>query len=250
LFLLFLPDPIEKLLLMKPNKTNLIIGRHAVESALTRGKREVLEVWFARNDDPLKKIAEIRGIRVLGKDRKEFDRHFPGRAHQGVAARVCMLPKLVLEDVLEADLLVLLDRVTDPHNLGAILRSADAFGCGAVIVPAHHRSPVTEVVAKAASGALETVPLIEVVNLNQAIEKLKTHEYWVIGLDSTATEELSAIPRSRKTALVMGSEGRGLRQLVARNCDLIARLPMLGTVESLNVSVAAGIALYELRRRP
>jgi 23S rRNA (guanosine2251-2'-O)-methyltransferase len=235
---------------MTSKNSNLIIGRHAVESALTRGKREVCEVWFARNDDPLKKLAESRGIRVVGKDRKEFDRCFPGRAHQGVAARVGILPKLMLEDMLEADLLLLLDRVTDPHNLGAILRSADAFGCGAVIVPAHHRAPVTEVVAKAASGALETVPLIEVVNLNQAIEKLKKHEYWIIGLDSTATEELASIPRSRKIALVVGSEGRGLRHLVARNCDLIARLPMLGTVESLNVSVAAGIALYELRRTP
>jgi 23S rRNA (guanosine2251-2'-O)-methyltransferase len=178
-----------------------------------------------------------------------------GAVHQGFAALAEPLPAVAIEDILgrladapKACLLVL-DQVTDPRNTGAILRSAAALGATAVIVP-DRRSPMeTAVLAKAASGALEAVDLVRVTNIARALEILKGAGFWCIGLDAAAPTPLGATDLTGRTALVLGSEGRGLRRLVAKGCDGLAALPMSGPMESLNVSAAAAIALYEAARQ-
>ncbi|MEC9292062.1 MAG: 23S rRNA (guanosine(2251)-2'-O)-methyltransferase RlmB [Pseudomonadota bacterium] len=226
--------------------TSWLIGRHAVEAVLAQGKRDVLELLAT---DQQAEWIEHYGFRPVILKKQEFDNKFEGRPHQGVAARVAPLPELFIEDVLESDVLLVLDQVTDPHNLGACLRSADAFGCGAVLVPSYNSAGVSDVVAKAASGALETVPLVQAGNMNRAIEKLQKAGFWVVGLAGEATETLSEKRLTGKIALVMGSEGEGIRDLVAKTCDDLAKIPMVGSVESLNVSVSSGIALYEVQRQ-
>jgi len=178
-----------------------------------------------------------------------------GAVHQGFAALADPLPAVALEDVLArlADApkacLLVLDQVTDPRNTGAILRSAAALGADAVIVP-DRRSPLeTAVLAKAASGALEAVDLVRVTNVARALEVLKGAGFWCIGLDAAAPTPLRDTDLSGRTVLALGSEGRGLRRLVAKGCDGLAALPMSGPMESLNVSAAAAIALYEAARQ-
>lgn len=234
----------------KPHTQNdWIFGNHAVTAALTANRRKVFELWVADADQADQLAATYRQVKVVVKTKADFDNRFKNQVHQGIAANVSPIMQPDLEDVLETtDLLIFLDQVTDPHNLGAILRSADAFGAGAVIIPEHGAAPVTEVVAKTAAGALETVPVITVTNLNQALKQAQKANFWAIGLDGAAEQNLSEIDTNGKIALVMGSEGSGLRRLVAENCDFIAKLPMRGNVESLNVSVATAISLYEITR--
>ncbi len=229
----------------KPKLTDhFIIGRHAVISLLEHGTRPVTEIWCVQQDNFLHDLAKKYRVKWIIKSKKDFENQFETQVHQGIAAKAAPLPALAIEDVLHKDLLLILDQVTDPHNLGAILRSADAFGCGAIIVPSHGRAPISEITAKTACGATETVPVVEVTNLNRTIEKLQKNDFWVIGLDGATDTNLANITPSKKTCLVMGSEGKGLRDLVAKHCDQLAKLPMVGTVESLNVSVAAAISLY------
>lgn len=230
-------------------KNNLIYGTHAVAAALEHGR--VTTLWHTQ-DLPENWHKWLGGLALREADKRQLDDKCKaagqGHAvHQGVVAEVKALPALGLEDAMHHNTLLALDQVTDPHNLGAILRSADAFGCGAVLVPKAHAVDVTAVAAKAAVGAAESIPVIPV-NLAQALEKLKKEGFWTIGLDGQANQSLSDISKTEKTCLVMGSEGAGLRPLVAKNCDYLAKLPMTGTVESLNVSVATAIALYELVR--
>jgi 23S rRNA (guanosine2251-2'-O)-methyltransferase len=215
-----------------------LYGQHAVQAALQAGRRPIYEVWG------IKEQPVPAGVKFRLVTRQELDAKFPNATHQGLAAQVGPLPKVGLADMAGASLLLALDQITDPHNLGALLRSADAFGCGGVLVPTARAAPLTEVVAKAACGALERVPVVEA-NLAQALDKLKAQGYWVIGLDGKGHTTLAEAPAYDKTVLVLGSEGAGLRQLVRKKCDHLVRLPMLGQVESLNVSVAGGIALYE-----
>lgn len=168
--------------------------------------------------------------------------------HQGVAALVQPLSQPALHEV-EGARIVLLDQVTDPHNIGAILRSAAAFGAAAVVVTKDHSAPESGVMAKSASGTLELIPLVTVVNLSQAMAELKQRQYWCIGLDARGEKALHQVPSFAKVALVMGAEGKGLRHLTADQCDLLVRLPMAEGVESLNVSNATAVALYELMRQ-
>ena len=167
--------------------------------------------------------------------------------HQGMVADVDPLPDIWLGDVLDEQTdrpLLLLDQVTDPHNVGAILRSAAAFDAAAIITQDRHAPPESGVVAKSASGALEIVPWIRVVNLSRALDEIAEAGYWRIGLDGDASDELESAMGTGKLALVMGAEGEGLRQNVSAHCDTLARLPMSPRMESLNVSNAAAIALY------
>ncbi len=174
--------------------------------------------------------------------------------HQGIALLPLPLPDFRIEDLPGKDdqgfkVVAVLDQVTDPQNVGAILRSAAAFNVGAVILPDRHSPPITGVLAKAASGAVECVPVIRVGNLSRALEQLAERGYWRIGLDGHADQELEqAASDLQKIAIVLGAEGKGLRQLTARKCDLIAKLPISSEVESLNVSNAAAITFYELAR--
>jgi 23S rRNA (guanosine2251-2'-O)-methyltransferase len=176
----------------------------------------------------------------------------PGAVHQGVAAQAAPLPPAELDAVLaeagpEATLMVL-DQVTDPHNVGAILRSAAAFGAAAVIATQHHSPPETGSLAKAASGGLEQVPLIRIVNLAQALEALKKASFWCVGLAADGAEPFASANLSGRIALVLGAEGTGLRRLTRERCDLLVRLPTRSGLVQLNVSNAAAIALYERAR--
>lgn len=172
--------------------------------------------------------------------------------HQGIALRVMPLETLLLHEILDhapaRGTLLLLDQVSDPNNVGALLRSAAAFSVHAVIAPKDHSAPETGAMAKAACGALDLIPRGSVTNLAQAIMELQEAGWWVIGLDGSATRTLAQAPRHARTALVLGAEGAGLRRLTRERCDLLTRLPIAPAMESLNVSNAAAIALYELGR--
>ena len=226
-----------------------LVGHHAVTRALEVARRPVYEILCTdKHADTYRELAAAKGIRVQVVDRQRLD-GLSDQPHQGVAASVGPLPEPKLKDLFESDLLVMLDQVTDPHNVGACVRSANAFGAAAVLVPSHHAPKDSPIIAKAAAGALEDTPLVSVGNLNQALDGLKKEGFWVVGLDGHTETDLHTVDLKGKIVLVMGSEGEGMRQLVRQNCDFLARLPMVGTVESLNVSVATGIALYEVRRQ-
>lgn len=231
--------------------SDYIFGPHAVEAALRSGKRKVHEVFVnEKNMHRYEDLMDEFGIRMQPVSMKELDNTFAGKRHQGIAAKVGPLKKVALEDILpSAELLLMLDQVTDPHNLGACMRSADAFGVDAVIIPENKSVKLTDVVAKAAAGAAETVPLISVPNLNLTLEKVKNEGFWSVGLDGYAEQELKEVDLKGKIIIIMGSEGQGLRELVKKNCDFLARIPMSGTVESLNVSVSTGVTLYEAARQ-
>jgi len=172
--------------------------------------------------------------------------------HQGLALSAAPLPRLELKRACAPEpgrnLVLLLDQVTDPHNVGAILRSAAAFEARAVVLPARGSAELGGVVAKAASGALDVVPVVEVVNLARALDELAELGYWRIALDGHAEASLDEVPDDHNLVLALGAEGAGLRRLVAEHCDFAARLPIAPAMESLNVSVACGIALYALSR--
>jgi len=241
-----------------------IYGRHAVAAALNNPERRWyrLAVLTGREQEAGTLIATAaaarRGndepIRVL--DRGDFAALLPeGAVHQGLALAVEPLAEPDLEDVLRRaailsgrSVVVVLDQVSDPRNVGAVLRSASAFGALAVVLPVHGSPPVSGALAKAASGALERVPLVRVVNLAHALDRLKEAAFWICGLDETASQTLAALDLGGRAALVLGSEGGGMRRLVRERCDYLARLPTRTQQSTINVSTAAAVALYELVR--
>ncbi|HZS85616.1 MAG TPA: 23S rRNA (guanosine(2251)-2'-O)-methyltransferase RlmB [Stellaceae bacterium] len=243
-----------------------IYGRHAVAAALANPRRRIRRLASLPEAAPglrtllAEALAELpaAGPEILERD--VFAGLLPEDAvHQGVALLADPLAEPLLDDVLErlegaapegaaTQAVILLDQVTDPHNVGAVLRSAAAFGALAVILPEHGAPPVTGALAKAASGALEHVPLLRVVNLARAMDRLKAAGFWCAGLDEAAERSLPELRLSGRLALVLGAEGAGMRRLTRERCDLLARLPTRGAITSLNVSNAAAIALYELNR--
>ncbi len=234
-----------------------LYGLHAVTAALANPARRChrLVATSSAYDALRKRIGDglaESGVGVSTMARRDVARVLPeGAVHQGVALEVSPLPDPALDTVCDparAPRLVLLDRINDPQNLGAVLRAAAAFGAGAVIVPERHAPGESGALAKAASGALEAVPLIRVANLASAIERLKRSGYWCIGLDAGAPEALARARPDGAAALVLGAEGAGLRRLTRERCDSLARLPISNAVESLNVAAAAAVALYELTR--
>jgi 23S rRNA (guanosine2251-2'-O)-methyltransferase len=196
-------------------------------------------------------LCRARRIPVRFETREHLDRAAGGAAHQGVVGIGSVERFAELEDTSKAGgLHVVLDGIEDPHNLGAILRTAHAAGASAVVIPERRAAGLTETVARAAAGALAHVPVVRVTNISRALEELKKRGYWIYGLDPNGPQEYDRVDYASPTALVLGGEGRGLHQNVVRRCDFLVRIPMTpGGVASLNVSVAAGVVLFEWRRR-
>jgi 23S rRNA (guanosine2251-2'-O)-methyltransferase len=244
-----------------------LYGRHAVAAALANPGRRIRRFLAATEvADDAATLIVAGGARLPAGPlpeilpRTAFEALVPaGAVHQGIALAVEPLPELAIEDVIDrvgppqapgtvAQIVVLLDQVSDPHNIGAVLRSAAAFGASALILPEHGTPPITGTLAKAASGAVEHVPILRVVNLARAIDRLKSAGFWCIGLAEGAERTLAELRLEGRIALVLGGEGEGMRRLTRARCDLVARLPTTGPITSLNVSNAAAVALYELVR--
>ena len=230
------------------------IGIHPVREAL-RAQRPLERVLIAKGTSG-PRIQEIlalcreRGIPLRFEARDALDRISKGVPHQGIIAFGAARDYANLESVLDGvQLLVILDGVEDPHNLGAIIRTAHAVGADAVVVPERRAAPLTETVDKAAAGALEYLPVARVTNVSQTIERLKQQHFWIYGLDERGDQVYDRVDFATPTAIVLGGEGKGLHQAVQKHCDVLVRIPMAGAVSSLNVSVAAGIVLFEWRRR-
>jgi 23S rRNA (guanosine2251-2'-O)-methyltransferase len=237
---------------------NLICGINPVLEALAAGTRHFDRLLVAKGLRSRRLSEAIRrathlGIPLRFEMRETLDRMAGGVPHQGIIAVVSEKPVLSLENLLQdaqaPALLVVLDGVEDPRNLGAILRTAEAAGAAGVVLPERHSAGLSETVARASAGALEHVPVARVGNLVQALEELKARGVWVVGLDASGRERWDAVDLDRPVALVLGGEGRGIRRLVREHCDHLVSIPHFGHVESLNVSVAAGIALYEAVRQ-
>ncbi len=240
--------------------SQLIYGLHAVQSLLKRHPDRVIELQLTeRRDDPrlraLEALARERGTKVIRVDAQVLQKALGDVAHQGVAAQVLPIAPWSEDDLIAAlaevqsPLVLALDGVQDPHNLGACLRSADACGALALLVPKDRAAQLSAVVRKVAAGAAESVPLVTVTNLVRTLKLLKEAQLWVTGAAADAPREAAEVDFTGGTVLVMGSEGAGLRQLTRQTCDYLVRLPQLGSVESLNVSVAAGMLLYEVVRQ-
>jgi 23S rRNA (guanosine2251-2'-O)-methyltransferase len=242
--------------------TRTVVGLHPVRELLRSGST-VHEVRVADSRDrsvvldEILSLADAAGVEVSTVGRDELERDAEGLVHQGVVARAPVFGYADLDAVLaraeaadEAPLLVALDQVTDPHNLGSIARTAEAVGAHGLVVAERRAAGVTPVAEKAAAGALAHLPVIRVTNLVRTLEELKSRHVWVVGLDAdTDTGVHDAALLDEAVVLVVGSEGRGLARLTRESCDLLVRLPMRGHVGSLNASVAAAVALYEVRRR-
>ncbi len=240
-----------------------LYGRHAVEAALANPAR-IIRRAIALNETAAEARALLAasraetpaaGLEVI--DRREFERLLPpGAVHQGLALAAEKLAEPDLATFMAAlpqdktpRIIVVLDQVTDPHNVGAILRSAAAFGALAVLVTEHGAPAVTGALAKAASGALEAMPLLRVANLARALEQIKQAGFWSLGLEEKASQTLGELDLPARIALVLGAEGSGIRRLTREHCDFLGRLPTRGAMASLNVSNAAAVALYVLSQR-
>lgn len=238
---------------------NMIYGIHAVtESLKARGRAfEWVGVAKERNDLRLQRlIDECRknGIAVRFLPRTELDRMAGNNSHQGVVAVTSSKQYGDVDDILAAkrgthSFLVILDGIEDPHNLGAILRTADAAGADGVVIPERRAASVTPAVAKASAGASEHLPIAKVTNIARTVEELKEKNVWSVGLDERGTQNYDALDYRMDCAIVLGAEGKGLHDLVRKKCDFLVSIPMLGKVPSLNVSVAAAVVLYEVVRQ-
>jgi 23S rRNA (guanosine2251-2'-O)-methyltransferase len=240
----------------------VLFGFHAVGVRLKTAPASIVEVYVdpTRRDARMKQFlsrAAEAGVRVIEADAQRLMRLCGSAGHQGVVARVQAIEgQRTLDELLDdlqeqavAPLLLVLDGVTDPHNLGACLRVADGAGAHAVIAPKDHAAGINATVAKVASGAAETVPYFMVTNLARSLGELKERDIWVVGTAGDAAQTLYQVDLKLPTALVLGAEGPGMRQLTRKTCDTLARIPMHGAVESLNVSVASGVCLYEAQRQ-
>ena len=247
---------------MAKKSHELIYGIHAVEAALRNQQENVLQVFVqqGRNDNRIKKLLSIAsnsGINVQTISNEKLKEKCPKARHQGVVAEIRLSKSsiLSLEDILNKEnlLLLVLDEVQDPHNIGACLRTADAIGVDAVIVSKNRSPALTPVIRNVASGAAETVPYIMVSNLARALDKIKENNVWLIGTSGDCSQTIYDASKNLKSnqslALVMGSEGKGMRRLTREACDELVSIPMQGSVESLNISVATAVCLYEIRRQ-
>jgi 23S rRNA (guanosine2251-2'-O)-methyltransferase len=243
---------------------DVLYGLHPVEEAVRAGARTVDHVSVAREResrrdarmDALLELCRERGVRVHRESREQLQKHARTDAHQGVVAFLKERAFLPLEDLLQAPagasghrFLLALDGVEDPHNLGALLRSADGAGADGVVLPERRSAPLTATVAKTSAGASEHVRIARVTNMTRALEAAKKAGFWIVGLDERGSPEYADFNFRQDCCLVLGSEGTGLHDLVKRTCDFLLRIPMAGSVSSLNVSVAGAVVMYEAMRQ-
>ncbi|HEV2199106.1 MAG TPA: 23S rRNA (guanosine(2251)-2'-O)-methyltransferase RlmB [Bryobacteraceae bacterium] len=235
-----------------------LVGIHPVREALRAG-RPLDRVLIAKGAggpriEELVALCRERKIPVRFEPREQLDRAANGAAHQNVVGYGSAEQYASLEETMAAGgLHVVLDGVEDPHNLGAIVRTAHAAGAAAVVIPERRAVGLTETAGRAAAGALAYLPVVRVVNIGRALEQLKEHGYWIYGLDESGPERYDQVEFVKPSAIVLGAEGRGLHEHVAKRCDFLVRIPMIGEaasgIASLNVSVAAGVMLFEWKRR-
>ncbi len=237
---------------------SVIYGVSPVLEALRGGKRRVREVLVARGGKPgrlqeLRALARQMGVPLAEADRARLDAAAHNANHQGVVAYVAPAEYAdlaeTLDGIADAPLLVALDQVEDPRNLGAVIRVAECAGAHAVIIPEHHAVGLTDAVAKASAGATEYVPVVRVVNLAATLATLRQRDIWIVGVERDGERPYVSWDFTLPTAIVLGSEGRGMRRLVRERCDTVVSLPLFGRITSLNLSVAAGITLYEAVRQ-
>jgi len=238
-----------------------ITGIHAVQEALAAGRAlERIVIAQGRHGERIEKIVQLarqQGVPVRFEERARVDRLAATRHHQGVVALAASRSAVALEDLLKAragagrpaGLFVLLDGVEDPHNLGAVARTALAAGADGLVVPERRAAPLTETAARVSAGGLEHLPVARVTNLARAMEQLKENGYWLVGLDERAATPYTEADFSGPVGIVLGSEGKGLHELVRKRCDFLVSIPTIGPVRSLNVSVAAGVVLFEAVRQ-
>ena len=237
----------------------ILFGFHAVTVRLKTAPQSIVEIHVdaSRRDQRMRQFvarAQEAGARLIDSDDDRLQKLAGTHRHQGVVAKVQALATArslddLLDAVIEAPLLLVLDGVTDPHNLGACLRVADGAGAHAVVAPKDHAAGINATVAKVASGAAETVPYFMVTNLARTLNELKERNIWVVGTSDDAEKTLYDLDLRGPVALVLGAEGQGMRQLTRKTCDELVSIPMQGAVESLNVSVASGVCLYEALRQ-
>ncbi len=243
---------------------DILYGLHPVEEALRAGSRQINHVSVAREretrrDPRLESVLELcraAGVRVTAEPREQLTRHARTDSHQGVVAFLRERKMATLEDLLQAPVgtsgyrfFLALDGVEDPHNLGALLRSADGAGVDGVIVPERRSAPLSGTVAKSSAGASEHVRIARVTNVTRALEAMKKRNIWIVGLDERGTPDYTEFDFRQDCCLVLGSEGAGLHDLVKRTCDHLLRIPMAGSVSSLNVSVAGAVVMFEAMRQ-
>jgi 23S rRNA (guanosine2251-2'-O)-methyltransferase len=236
---------------------NRIAGVHAVFEALSSGRQPIERIHISReaHSPKLKEILNLAtelGVPVRKEDRSVIDRLAQGEVHQGIVAIAGEAAYAKFEDLFgrpDRPLVVVLDGIEDPHNLGAVIRTAEATGVSGVIVPERHSAPLSAAVVKASAGASSYVPVVRAKNLVSTIDELKERGFWVVGVDMNGEKDWTAFDYTGPVALVFGGEHRGLRRLVREHCDVLVRLPMLGKISSLNISVAAGVVLYEVVRQ-
>ncbi|MCK5720632.1 MAG: 23S rRNA (guanosine(2251)-2'-O)-methyltransferase RlmB [Thiomargarita sp.] len=246
----------------KQDKYEYVYGFHPVRHILKNDIARIIELWVQPKSrdiqmQTLLSCAKAQNIAVQQAERATLDKLTNNGHHQGIVIRCKIRPiktKETLEDIIEKlprAFLLILDQVQDPHNLGACLRTADAAGVDAVIVPKNQACKLTAIVRTVACGAADTIPLIQIINLVNTINWLKTKDFWIVGTDMKNSGSTSVFDTklSGPLAIILGSEGEGMRRLTKSNCDEIIHIPMLGKVESLNVSVATGICLYEVVRQ-
>ncbi len=241
---------------MDPN--NLIYGVHAIKQILKKTPERVIELFLIDDQKRFQDILDLTkeyGVSYNIIARSKLDKWLPGQVHQGIAAHVKLQQSKTEDELLDLiedttkPLLLILDGVQDPHNLGACLRVADAANVTAVVAPKDRSVGLNPTVRKVASGAAETVPFVQVANLSRTMKVLQDQNIWLMGMDGEASKSIYQEDLSGRIALVLGAEGAGLRQLTKKNCDMLLKIPMLGQVESLNVSVASGICLFEAVRQ-
>ncbi len=243
------------------SKSIHIYGFHSIEAQLNSNPECILNVFVqtGRNDSRMSEMTSFLNTQKINFskiDKKKLDRFTKGESHQGIVAEI-ILPSLPGQEALISfitklssnPLILMLDSIQDPRNLGACLRSANALGVDCVVINKDGSAPINAVVHKTSAGAINQLKIFQVTNLVRAIKSLQAQELWVIGLDGDATTSIYDINFIDPTVIVMGTEGKGLRQLIKKTCDQLTTIPMMGYVESLNVSVATGIALFEGRRQ-